>query len=478
MLFNSPLFLLAFIPLFLTVYFVLQGIRLRNAVIVLFSIFFFAWGDPVFVWYVIAGTWIDYMIIRHVLTNPAHSDKVKKGGLVVAILINVGALLFFKYANFFVDQIQPLLQIAGMQRPSWYGVALPLGISFIAFHKISFVVDLYKQRAAPPDSFVDALLYILFFPQLIAGPIIRYHDISQQIRVRIHCSEDFLAGFFRFARGLAKKALIADPAGDIASAIFAMPPESMPAHYMWIGALAYSVQIYFDFSGYSDMAIGLGRIVGFRFPENFNQPYTAKSVTEFWQRWHITLSNWMRVYLYIPLGGNKVAPWRMYLNLWVVFLISGLWHGAAWNFILWGAYYGFFLTLEKLCERRGWNFSAPAVVKQLLTFVIIMNAWVLFRADSLDYAMRMLGRMYGIISQSLPLTEPFALIFPPHGLTVIVIGMLIAMVPLPEALRRFAMIRDSLMLDTIRWITGVVMFLVALSAVLASGSSSFLYFRF
>lgn len=478
MLFNSPLFLLAFIPLFLITYFTVQGIRLRNAVIVLFSTFFFAWGDPVFVWYVVAGTWVDYMIIRHVLTNPACGDELKKGGVVVAILINVGALLFFKYANFFVDQVQPLMQLAGMERPSWYGVALPLGISFIAFHKISFVVDLYKRRTAPPASFIDALLYILFFPQLIAGPIIRYHDISQQISLRMHSSEDFLAGFFRFARGLGKKALIADPAGEVASAIFALPPESMPAHYAWLGVLAYSVQIYFDFSGYSDMAIGLGRIVGFRFPENFNQPYTARSVTEFWQRWHITLSNWMRVYLYIPLGGNKVVPWRMYLNLWVVFLISGLWHGAAWNFILWGAYYGFFLTLEKMCERRGWYLPAPAVAKQLLTFVIVLNAWVLFRADSLGYAMRMLGRMYGVLPQLQPTTEPFALIFPPHGFAVMIIGMLIALIPLPEALRRLSTVKDSLKLDTVRWASGVALFSASLAAVMASGSSPFLYFRF
>jgi alginate O-acetyltransferase complex protein AlgI len=201
-------------------------------------------------------------------------------------------------------------------------------------------------------------------------------------------------------------------------------------------------------------------------------------VTEFWQRWHITLSNWMRVYLYIPLGGNKVAPWRMYLNLWVVFLISGLWHGAAWNFILWGAYYGFFLTLEKMGERRGWSLPIPSVAKQLLTFVIVLNAWVLFRADSLDYAMRMLGRMYGVLPQLQPTSDPFALIFPPHGLSVIIIGMLIALIPLPEALRRLALIKDSLILNTARWAAGVMFFLAALSAVMASGSSSFLYFRF
>jgi alginate O-acetyltransferase complex protein AlgI len=478
MLFNSPLFLLVFLPIFLIAYFVAQGIRFRNAVIVVFSIFFFAWGDPIFVWYVIGGTWVDYLIIKYVLTNPAASDKVRKGGVVIAILINVGALLFFKYANFLIDQAEPLLRLAGMERPSWYGVALPLGISFIAFHKISFVVDLYKHRTAPPRSFIEALLYILFFPQLIAGPIIRYHEISHQIRARTHSPEEFIAAFFRFARGLGKKTLIADPAGGIANAIFGLPAESLPSDYAWIGVVAYSVQIYFDFSGYSDMAIGLGRIVGFRFPENFNQPYTAKSVTEFWQRWHITLSNWMRLYLYIPLGGNRVAAWRLYLNLWIVFLISGFWHGAAWTFILWGAYYGFFLTLEKFADQRGWTLPVPAALKQLLIFIIVLNAWVLFRADSVTYAMRLWGRMYGFLPQLQPTTEPFALIFSPHGLTAIVIGLVIAMIPLPLAVRQLAEIKDSPKLDTIRWAVGIALFIAGLSSVMASGSSSFLYFRF
>lgn len=478
MLFNSPIFLLVFIPLFLAVYFSAPNIRLRNVVIVLFSLLFFAWGAPVFMWYVVAGTWIDYMIIKQVLTHPDRTEAAKKGWLVVAILVDVGALLFFKYANFFVDQVQPLLHLWGVPKPSWYGIALPLGISFIAFHKISFVLDLYKHRTSPPASFLDALLYILFFPQLIAGPIIRYYEIGPQIKDRAHDSEAFIAGFFRFTRGLGKKVLIADPVGNIANAIFAMPPESLPIHYAWLGVLAYTVQIYFDFSGYSDMAIGIGRMVGFRFPENFNQPYIAKSVTEFWQRWHITLSNWMRLYLYIPLGGNRVRPWRMYLNLWIVFLLSGFWHGAAWSFVVWGAYYGFFLTLEKVFERHGWGLSVPAMMKQLLTFWIVVNAWVLFRSDTLGYAVRMFERMYGVMPQSQPTTQPFALLFQPHELAVMAIGMLIALIPLPEAGRKLAMVRDSLSLDVARWATGIVLLFVSLAAVMATGSSSFLYFRF
>ncbi|HUN90541.1 MAG TPA: MBOAT family O-acyltransferase [Burkholderiaceae bacterium] len=478
MLFTTPLFLLAFLPAFLLAYFLVRGTRLRNVVALAFSMLFFAWGEPVFVWYVVAGTAIDYVFIKQVFFRRDLGEGAKRLGLAVAIAINVGALLFFKYANFFVDQFQPLLATTGWSRPAWYPVVLPLGISFIAFHKISFLVDLYKQRIAPPASFVGALLYILFFPQLVAGPIIRYHEIREQIESRSTGPDDVLGGFVRFARGLARKALIADPAGIVASSVFALPPESLPFHVAWIGVVGYTIQIYFDFSGYSDMAIGLARIVGFRFPENFNQPYTACSVTDFWRRWHMTLSNWMRLYLYVPLGGNRVAPWRLYLNLWIVFLVSGFWHGAAWTFIAWGAYYGFFLTAEKFCERRGWDLPVPRVVKQALTFLVVVNAWVLFRADSLDYAARLIARMYGLLPQSRPSPEPFALIFQPIGLAAIGVGLLLALVPLPTVLRRVAAIKDSEAFDAIRWASGAALFLVALASVLASGTSTFLYFRF
>jgi alginate O-acetyltransferase complex protein AlgI len=478
MLFNSPIFLLVFIPIFFVTYFAVRGIHLRNIVIVLFSIAFFAWGDPIFVWYVIAGTYIDYLIIKHILTNPNCGERIRVSGIIFAILINISALIFFKYANFFIDQINPLLKILDKEKPSWYGIALPLGISFIAFHKISFVIDLFKKRTSPPATFIDALLYILFFPQLIAGPIIRYHEISKQIRNRTHGSEKFIYGFFRFALGLGKKTLIADPVGDIANTIFSMAPETMPSHFAWIGVIAYTIQIYFDFSGYSDMAIGLGKVVGFRFPENFNQPYTSKSITEFWNRWHITLSNWMRLYLYIPLGGNRVRTWRNYINLWIVFLISGFWHGAAWNFILWGAYHGFFLTLEKLYKGRGLIFPIPRVLKQFITFIIIINSWVLFRSESIDYAMHFFGRMYGLVQQLQPTAETFALIFQPHGMTMLVVGLLIAMIPLPKEIYRILITKNSLKFDTIGWASGVMLFIFSLSAIMASGSSSFLYFRF
>lgn len=485
MVFSSAIFLFVFFPIFLLFYFLAPGIVLRNAVAVVFSVFFFAWGDPFFVGVVIAGTILDHLVIKYVLVQPTVSRPVKIWALVLTIGLNVAALAFFKYANFAIDQLQWLLGPAQFTKPSWYGVALPLGISFIVFHKISFLVDIYKNRNDPPRSLLESLLYIMFFPQLVAGPIVRFNDVGAQLAARSHTADDFLQGFTRFVRGLARKLLIADPSGRIADAVFALPPEAMPVHYAWIGAIAYTVQIYFDFCGYSDMAIGMARICGIRFPENFNQPYHARSITEFWQRWHISLSTWMRVYLYIPLGGNRLPEWRVYLNLWIVFLISGLWHGAAWTFILWGAYYGFFLTVERFAQHRGWRLPVPDFARQGITLLLVVMGWVLFRADSLDYAWRMLRRMYGLLPPMAAQAEPMPLFFPQHPLAMVVLGLLLAVVPwrslLPGRLRfdiqpQHAAGSAAALLA--HWGFHVALLVLSVAAMLAAGSSAFLYFRF
>lgn len=478
MLFNSPIFLLCFLPIFFCMYFLSSGIRLRNMVITMASILFFAWGEPGFIGYVILGTGLDYLVIKYIFSDQRVDQQVKKNALIVAIILNVIALFFFKYFNFFIDQFEPLLNIANINKPSWYPIALPLGISFIAFHKISFLIDLYKQRTPPPKTFVEALVYILFFPQLISGPIVRYHEIGSQIQSRQHDIDTFLNGIFRFTFGLAKKVLIADPCGEIADSIFGLNPNSLPTSSLWIGALAYSIQIYFDFSGYSDMAIGLAKSVGFKFPENFNRPYSAISVTNFWHRWHMTLSNWMRLYLYIPLGGNRVSTWRTYLNLWIVFLISGFWHGASWTFIVWGAYHGFFLTIEKFCTNHGWELKLPKIAKQLLTMLVIMTAWVIFRADSLSYAMTFLTRMYGITGQSLPSPQPFMILFSPLQLTTLMLGILFVIIPPPQKLISYVVQKDTIAIPARYWIYVNVLFLLSLASIMAMGSSSFLYFHF
>jgi len=278
------------------------------------------------------------------------SGKKKKLLTAISVMLNVGLLAYFKYANFFVENINEVLAAIGIEQIKWTAVTLPIGISFFTFQKMTYAVDVYRGVYHPLKKPTDFALYILMFPQLIAGPIVRFNEIANQIEDRSwnENNNNRLTGFFRFTVGLAKKVLIANVLGEQVDLIFGLGQLEFNTVTAWIGIVAYAFQIYFDFSGYSDMAIGIGRMIGFDFPENFNNPYISRNITEFWRRWHITLGRWMRDYLYIPLGGNRVSTMRLYFNLWVVFLISGLWHGAAWNFVIWGAFHGLFLVMDKL----------------------------------------------------------------------------------------------------------------------------------
>lgn len=356
------------------------------------SLFFYSWGEPFFVMAVVAAIVADYFIARKMA---ASEGRRRKGLLAVSLMLNVGLLLYFKYANFFVANLQALYSLVGAQPFSWVEVALPVGISFITFQKISYMVDVYRGTVEPQRKLQDLMLYILMFPQLIAGPIVRYKDIAGQLADRRadDTYERRVVGFSRFMFGLGKKVLIANVLAEYVDAVFAASPGDFSSGTAWIAILAYTFQIYFDFSGYSDMALGLGLMLGFRFPENFNFPYISQSITEFWRRWHITLSSWIKDYLYIPMGGNRVAVPRMYFNLVFAFFISGFWHGAAWTFIVWGLYHGFFLILDRLglkkvLERIG---KLPAVI---FTFFVAMVGWIFFRADNLTYAFAYLRRMF------------------------------------------------------------------------------------
>ncbi|MEZ5962677.1 MAG: MBOAT family O-acyltransferase [Planctomycetota bacterium] len=390
MVFSSAYFLFWFLPLLLTCYFVSPR-RLRNSVALAGSLYFYAWGAPLFVFVLLGSTMVDDWISRRVAAS--RDDRVRKWLVGVDITANLGLLVYFKYANFLVEQVDALVQALGGAPLTWERVALPIGISFFTFQKISYVVDVYRGRASPARHYGDYLLYVALFPQLIAGPIVRYHDIDQQIRHRIVDARRFWHGVERFTLGLAKKALIANPMASLCDPVYAHPVSDVSTGFAWLAAVAYYFQIYFDFSGYSDMAIGLGRMLGFEFLENFERPYTATTFTEFWRRWHISLSNFMREYLYIPLGGNRVSPARAYANLWIVFLVSGLWHGAAWTFVLWGAYQGLFLTLDKM----GWLDIARRVPRLLLRIkmvFLVMVSWVIFRSETLPQAWSMLRRMF------------------------------------------------------------------------------------
>ncbi len=376
MVFSSSIFLFAFLPIFLSLYWVAPE-RFRNFWALLASVVFYAWGGGQMVVVLLGSMAIDFFIARKVLTERGLL------WLTIGVSLNLALLFYYKYVGFVVQNIFVLMGLPDAELPSWASVVLPIGISFFTFQKISYLVDVYRRVKEPLSNFLEYGLFVLLFPQLIAGPIVRYHDIADQIRSRCINVDDRVLGFGRFALGLSKKVLIANNLGSIADPLFAQ--EAVTGSAAWIGILAYSFQIYFDFSGYSDMAIGLGRMMGFRFNENFSFPYLSKSITEFWRRWHISLSSWMRDYLYFPLGGSRNGNARLYVNLSLVFILSGLWHGAAWTFVFWGAYHGFWLVLERVQRNLGFP-GIPASMGVLWTFFRVIFGWVLFRAESLTQA--------------------------------------------------------------------------------------------
>jgi len=392
MVFSSLLFLVVFLPTFLMVYYATGAIdhglsrltgrapraTLRNGVALVGSYFFYAWGAPRFVLVLLLSSAMDYALSRLIDRTPQEHPRRRRLLLILALGLNLSLLACFKYANFFVAQFSELLVQLGGQPIAWSHIALPIGISFFTFQEMTYLVDVYRRVVPPARSFASYALYVSLFPQLVAGPIVRYHDIAGQLWRRTHPMEKILSGIWRFCLGLGKKVLVANALGAAANRVFAADPATLPTTAAWVGVLCFAFQIYFDFSGYSDMAIGLGRMMGFELLENFNCPYIAGSFTEFWRRWHISLSNFMREYLYIPLGGNRVPWYRVYLNLWIVFLLCGLWHGANWTFVAWGAYHGLFLSLDKLFSRwTAWRL--PRVLAVPLTFLLVTVGWVFFR---------------------------------------------------------------------------------------------------
>lgn len=383
MVFSSSLFITYFLPVFLLLYYITPS-NYKNYIILIASSFFYMWGAPKFVFVLFGSIVLDFYLAHAIYNAPV---KNKKWYLILSVVLNTGILLYFKYANFFIENVNNVLASVGYTEVTWVKVALPIGISFFTFHELSYIIDVYRGVKPPLKKISDYAVYILLFPQLVAGPIVRFNEISDQIQDRKNQlnADSALIGFFRFGMGLGKKVLIANTLGAEADRIFGLASSELTFGLSWVGALVYTFQIYFDFSGYSDMAIGLARMMGFVFPENFNNPYISQSITEFWRRWHISLSRWMRDYLYIPLGGNKVTPLRLYMNLCLVFIISGFWHGAQWTFIIWGAYHGLFLILERLFL-QSWLDKMIKPVRILYSFLVVVFGWVLFRADTIEQA--------------------------------------------------------------------------------------------
>ena len=474
MVFSSIIFIFYFLPVFFLIYY-LVGKKYKNAVILAGSILFYAWGAPKFIFIILGTTVIDFYIVRFM---SATDDRLKRKLLLCASLsINLGLLFYFKYCNFFVDNINHVFLASGMKPVTWTKVVLPIGISFFTFETMTYVVDVYKRVNQPMRHFWDYQLYIILFPKLIAGPIIPYHDFAGQIdtHTEFETSENKLRGFYRFCIGLGKKVIIANVMGAAADTIFSLPNYDLDTKTVWFGAISYTFQIYFDFSGYSDMAIGLGQMMGFRFPENFNNPYTALSITDFWRKWHITLGNWMRTYLYIPLGGNRVnSKLRLLFNLWIVFLASGLWHGAAWGYVIWGAYHGLFLITERLFLGK-WlaKFGKAAF---LYTFVVVLVGWVFFRTEHLSIALNYLHHMFSWYPDAdcwRPGTEYYTF------LALAIFFSFFALPRLGSRIQQKIFYGDySMGMHYLMAFAVILLFIISAGRITSSNFNSFIYFRF
>lgn len=389
MVFSSLTFLFLFLPVVLFLLSLCRKTPYQNTLLFLSSLLFYAWGGVSYTLILLISIVVNFLFGNAIEKSPHH----KRRWLAMGIILNLSALVFFKYANFIVDNFNILSGMFGISPITLKSIVLPIGISFYTFQAISYLVDVYRGQVQAQKNFIQLGTYIALFPQLIAGPIIRYREIESQLTQRSFTWENLYEGIKRFCFGLARKVLVANQLAIIADDIFARSPHTLTSATAWLGALVYSLQIYYDFAGYSDMAIGLGRMFGFRFPENFHFPYLAESVRGFWRRWHITLSNWFKDYLYIPLGGNRKGRFRTYLNLYIVFFLTGLWHGASWTFVIWGLMHGTFMVIE----RGGFGRLLEKTFKPLrilYTLLIVVTAWVFFRADNLGYAVQFLGRMF------------------------------------------------------------------------------------
>ncbi|MDF1572260.1 MAG: MBOAT family protein [Bacteroidales bacterium] len=473
MVFSSTIFLLYFFPLFLLVYF-LSPPKAKNYILLAFSILFYAWGAPKFIFILVGSTLVTWHIVRSM--HRAGSAKQKKWLLIATLLLNVGILLYFKYANFFMENFNDVLGSFGISNLKWTAIALPIGISFYTFQSLSYCVDVYRGVRPPLQRASDFLLYIIMFPQLIAGPIVRFNTIAEQLTDRTSDGSDRILGFYRFTIGLAKKVLIANVMGKYADLYMSGNLLQLSSTEAWLGLLAYTFQIYFDFAGYSDMAIGIGRMLGFSFPENFNNPYTSRSITEFWRRWHITLSAWMRDYLYIPLGGSRVnTRLRLFMNLWIVFLISGLWHGASWNFVLWGAYHGLFLVLDRLFLKNLLD-RAGTVIPTVFTFLVAVLGWVVFRLETFDQAMTYYGRLFAFDFQPVEIIHKLDMVI------IMAIAFFFSFVTMSRFGRQLERTvyydQYSLKRYLIMGAVVVLLFMLSVGSIAATGFNPFIYFRF
>lgn len=470
MLFSSITFLFIFLPLTLLLYY-LVPFRMKNYVMLAASLIFYAWGEPVYIILMILSIILNYFCGQDIYEKRDNARAMKMS-LMFGVVMNLLILGFFKYYGLLMDTINAILPIDIPYRV----LALPIGISFYTFQAMSYLIDVYRKEVKPQENVLYFALYISMFPQLIAGPIVRYIDIEEQLKERSINSTKFGEGAMYFIRGLAKKVVLANTFGSVYEQVAAMQMGSFSTLTAWVGAIAYAFQIYFDFGGYSDMAIGLGKMFGFEFLPNFNYPYIAKSITDFWRRWHISLSTWFREYVYIPLGGNRCTPSRHILNLLIVWMLTGLWHGAQWNFMFWGLYYGVILILEKYL----WGSKIeklPAAVQHIYAFVLVLFGWVFFFSPTLGYAGQYLKVMFGIGAKGIFDKQGFFMIFTNWLLIVIAI-----LASAPRGYNLLKKITGCWQSEEVRAIVTcavyIAMFLLCIAFLVTETYNPFLYFRF
>ena len=465
MLFSSLTFLFIFLPLLLVIYFLAKD-KYKNYILLAVSLLFYSWGEPKYIVLMLLSITVNY-VLALLLDKKRKYDKLF---LIISLIFNIGMLFSFKYLNFFITNINNIAHL----NISLFKLTLPIGISFYTFQILSYVVDVYKKEVEVQKNIFNLGTYIAFFPQLIAGPIVRYQTIEEELKTRTHSIEKVSDGLRRFVLGLAKKVIIANNVALIADTIFDSPSVSEYGTLVIIvGMLAYTFQIYFDFSGYSDMAIGLGKIFGFTFNENFNYPYVADSVTDFWRRWHISLSSWFRDYVYIPLGGNRVSKLKWIRNILVVWMLTGFWHGASWNFILWGLFYGILLLIEKLLLSKILD-KLPKVIRWIYTFIIVNIGWLIFRLESLDTLKVVFKNLFTTGSKGF-----YNFISSNYDLVNYVPFMILALI---FSFPIYKIINDKLKDNTIylfiKDIIIIILFVLCIAFLINNSYNPFIYFRF
>jgi alginate O-acetyltransferase complex protein AlgI len=465
--FTSHIFLFYFLPCALLVYYLLP-FRFRNAFLTLASYLFYGWWMPWFVLLMMTSTVVDYVCAKIISASLARRSH-RFAALVTSIVLNLGLLGFFKYYMFAAETLNRLLELFGADVLRVFTVVLPIGISFYTFQTMSYTIDVYRGVAPPVKSFSDFSCFVSLFPQLIAGPIVRYNVVAEQLASRDHTVSKFASGSSLFILGFAKKTLLANPMGEVADAVFSA--ESLCSTDAWFGILAYAFQIYFDFSGYSDMAIGLGRMLGFEFPKNFNAPYLADSITDFWRRWHISLSTFLRDYLYIPLGGNRKGNVRTYVNLAIVMLLGGLWHGANWVFVAWGLFHGLLLCLERFLGRRSVYNTLPRALRVGMTFVLVLFSWVLFRSPTMTDASGYFASLFGFSESTTSAMLLAAELYTPSHFVVMTLCAALAIQPMQS-------FEWSGELSWVKVLLLLPLFLLAIGQMFGQAFNPFLYFQF